>query len=103
MLADVGDGVAEGQPLARIAVAGSGEQLIVSPRAGTITSQSLALGQAVVSGTPVARVLSADAAPLEPVAYVTPDIAGRVTAGMEASITPVIGNGSAQRPPQRQP
>ena len=98
VLTDVGEVVEEGQPLARVGAPDLGEQFIVSPFAGTITSHSLTLGQAVTSGTPVARVLRGAASPLEPIAYVTSDTARRLQAGMEAAITPGTPGGSVQQP-----
>ena len=139
VLADVGDVVEAGQPLARVNVPDPGQnvalarakariaalesqqdvpaeamalaraelaeleaaqeagQFIVSPHAGQVVSHSLALGQAVTSGTPVARILNG-AEPLEAIAYLTPDTAHRIEAGMEASITPAAAGGPAGQP-----
>ena len=62
-------------------------RLILSPRSGSLTSHSLAPGQALTIGTPVARILlTAADPPLQAVAYLPPDTARRVEPGMEATI-----------------
>ena len=74
-------------------------ELIVSPNAGIVTSHALALGQAVTTGTTVARILDTNitndgSPPLEAIAYLPPGDANRIEVGMEATITSATpGNG----------
>ena len=77
--------------LRELEAAEEARQIILSPHAGTVTSLSLAPGLAVASGTPVARVLDSAAPSLEAVAYVTPDVARRIEAGMEATVASTTG------------
>ena len=61
---------------------------IVSTHPGTVTSHSLAVGQEVTSGMPVARILSSNDKTIEAMAFLSPSDARSIEAGMEATIAP---------------
>lgn len=93
VLAQAGERVAAGQPIARIAAFGAERAAlregieIASPGAGVVAAVHVAPGRAIRAGAPVADVVFGDARRLDAVAFVPRRDSWRLAPGMAGRVT----------------
>ena len=93
VLAQAGERVSAGRPIARIAALGDGRAApaeggeIASPVAGVVAAVHVAPGRAIRAGAPVAEIVSGDGRRLDAVAFVPRRDSWRLVPGMGGRVT----------------